>query len=65
MLIVEGNSWGRWTSGTEKSKLTEPPALDSVRRGSRNQVLVVAGWRWSSPVAVLTLDQLWTLLGLE
>ena len=49
----------------EKPELTEPHSLDSVGRGSSNQAPVIAGWRWSSPVAALTLDQSWMLLGLE
>ena len=62
MLIVE---IAGANERAEKADLTEPCALDSAGRRSRNQASVVAGWRWSSPVAALTLDQLWTMSGSE
>ena len=37
--------------------MTESRALESAGHPTRNQALMVAGWRWSSPVAALTLDR--------
>ena len=56
MLIVEEIAGA--DRQAEKPELTEPHALDSVGRCSRNQAPVIACWRWSSLVAALMLDQL-------